>query len=197
MLNLGNLYIINTKNYSNIIKFQCINRREEFVNLYKNVIRNFKTENILTLFKLQKFDMNNLDNKQLELIDNFINDLKSLYIKIIIKSQELPQNKIQLINESIKYIKNITNNDINISDINLNLDELHLKSSIITTFSIEYKEHTYNVSLYKENLNLYWKLTPFNKSYFKLLVTHKENFDSIIYAIYDDETFRSEEEYLN
>ena len=54
-------------------------------------------------------------------------------------------------------------------------------------YRIKYNHKIYKVSIINENEKLYWKLRPYNKSYFTTEVKEYSSFENVIFAIKEND----------
>ena len=52
---------------------------------------------------------------------------------------------------------------------------------------IKYNHKVYTVTVVEENEKLYWKLKPYNKSYYMTEIKEYSSFEAVIYAIKDND----------
>ena len=51
------------------------------------------------------------------------------------------------------------------------------------TFKIHYKKHYYKISIVEENNELFWKMTPYQNSYFMTKIDNYSSFNKVLFAI--------------
>ena len=66
---------------------------------------------------------------------------------------------------------------------NLYKGEYTIRIAGSNLLKIHYKKHYYMVSIIEENNQFFWKLTPYNKSYYMTIIDEYSSFDRVLFAI--------------